>query len=314
MRDAGFNVVPVHNGPLEDSLIKQLLTVCHSVLVRTPGGRDFGSFKYGTAYLNSLADPNLKQVVYCNDSIFIRPSVLRKLLDRLKDMPDDFIGTTESFEVHYHIQSWFFAVSGKMFNSEIFQNFFNQYRPVSYRRHVIHGGEIGLTRKLVRSQIYPNIMFPADAVFQKLFAADEKEVISQLALLSNLSTYDMIAELLSTGSKARSPLNWSALPAGRLPDYQLLSMLRRRLGDESELQNGMNLMNLLLLTSTDFPFLKKDLVYRGGYYCIQIERATEPWTGEDAAHLTEIRGFFRSREALRWQNVVHRVLAGAGVI
>jgi hypothetical protein len=120
--------------------------------------------------------------------------------------------------------------------------------------------------------------------------------------------------LLSTGSKARSPLNWSALPAGRLPDYQLLSMLRRRLGDESELQNGMNLMNLLLLTSTDFPFLKKDLVYRGGYYCIQIERATEPWTGEDAAHLTEIRGFFRSREALRWQNVVHRVLAGAGVI
>jgi hypothetical protein len=102
--------------------------------------------------------------------------------------------------------------------------------------------------------------------------------------------------------------------AGGLPDYQLLSMLRRTLADESALQNGMNLMNLLLLTTSTFPFLKKDLVYRDMFHCIQIERATSHWCGEDAGQLAEIRGFFRSREAMRWQNVFHRVLATAGVI
>jgi len=317
LRNAGYNIVAVHNGPLEDSLVNHLLAVCQSVLVRTPGGRDFGSHKYGTEYLNSLAESNLKQVVYCNDSIFIRPSILKVFLEKLRVIPDDFIGATESFEVHYHIQSWFFAVSGKMFASKMFQGYFAEYRPVSYRRHVIHAGEIRLTRKLVRSQVYPNILFPADAVFKKVFSAEEKEVISQLALLSNHQTYDMLARLMSSSAKGRNTVMWpasSAAPAGQLPDYQLLSMLRRRLGDESELQNGMNLMNLLLLTTTDFPFLKKDLVYRGGYYCIQIEQATDRWCGEDAAHLAEIRGYFRSREAMRWQNVFHRVFAEAGII
>ncbi|MGA3068083.1 MAG: rhamnan synthesis F family protein [Tepidisphaeraceae bacterium] len=316
LRDAGYNVIAVHNGPLDDSLVNDLLPVCHTVMVRSVGGRDFGSHKYGTAYLTSLHESNLKQVVYCNDSIFVRPSILRVFLEKLRAMPDDYIGTTETFQFHYHIHSWFFAVSGKVFNSKLFQDFFNKYRPVSYRRHVIHRGEIRLTRKLVRSQIYPNVMYPADAVIEKVFSSDEKEVVTQLALLSNIYTYDIIARLLSSGAKGRNAFLWSntASPAGRLPDYQLLSMLRRALADESALQNGMNLMNLLLLTTTDFPFLKKDLVYREMYHCVQIERATDHWSGEDAQHLTEIRGFFRSREAMRWQNVFHRVLATAGVI
>ena len=123
--------------------------------------------------------------------------------------------------------------------------------------------------------------------------------------------------LLSGQAKSKAAVfgrGANAVNAGDLPDYQLLFMLRRALADESALQNGMNLMNLMLLTGNDFPFLKKDLVYRDMFHCIQIERATSHWCGEDAAQLAEIRGFFRSREAMRWQNVFHRVLATAGVI
>jgi hypothetical protein len=317
LRDAGYNVIAVHNGPLDDALITELKSVCHTVLVRSTGGRDFGSHKYGTAYLASLGEPNIKQVVYCNDSVFIRPSALKPFLESLREMPDDFIGTTETFQFHYHIHSWFFAVSGKLFNSPLVQDFFKQYRPVSYRRHVIHRGEIRFTRRMVRSQVYPRVLFTADAVFDKVFASDEKEIISQLALLSNIYTYDIIAKLLSYNAKPKSAimrLQPDIAAAGGLPDYQLLSMLRRTLADESALQNGMNLMNLLLLTTSTFPFLKKDLVYRDMFHCIQIERATSHWCGEDAGQLAEIRGFFRSREAMRWQNVFHRVLATAGVI
>jgi rhamnan synthesis protein F len=317
LRNTGYNVIAVHNGPLDQSLIDVLKTVCHSVLVRTSEGRDFGSHKYGTAYLSSLGESNIKQVAYCNDSIFIRPSVLKKFLEVLRDLPDDYIGTTETYQFHYHIHSWFFAVSGNVFNSSLFQDFFRKYRPVSYRRHVIHRGEIRLTRRLVRSQIYPKVLFPADEVFEKVFAADEKQIISQLALLSNICTYDVVARILSGNSRSKNALLRAMSPdisAAGLPDYQLLFMLRRALADESALQNGMNLMNLLLLVNSDFPFLKKDLVYRDMFHTIQIEHATSHWCGEDAEHLSEIRGFFRSREAMRWQNIFHRVLAQAGVI
>jgi hypothetical protein len=316
LREMGYNVIAVHNGPLGDSLVGELKTVCHTVLVRTPGGRDFGSFKYGTAYLAGLKDSTIKQVVYCNDSVFVRPSRLKTLMEKIRQMPDDFIAMTESFEPRYHVQSWFFAVSGSVFSSAYFQEFWRNYKPLSYRRHLIIGGEIRLTRWLLKHDVYPSVLFSGDSALRKIFAADEKMVISHLIMLSNSQIYGDVTSVLTAQSRKNELMLWmSATPQspGSASSNFTLPLLERLLADHA-LANEMNLFNLLMMKFLDFPFMKKDLVFKGGYQFVQIERMVEECMDGEEQYMVEIRGAFRSRDTLRYRNGFYKALAAAGVI
>ncbi len=91
---------------------------------------------------------DIGQVIYCNDSVFVRPSALRLLLQRIRQLDSDYIGITESFDPRYHVQSWFFVASGKLFHSPEFQNFWQEYTPLSYRPYCINKGEVGIVKYL----------------------------------------------------------------------------------------------------------------------------------------------------------------------
>ncbi len=93
-----------------------------------------------------------------------------------------------------------------------------------------------------------------------------------------------------------------------------LSFLRRDIMEEIGTANTMNTANLMLLKHTEFPFLKKDLVYRGDYLVTQIENAVAEWAGDDAEHLPEIFAYFRERGTLQRQYSPAAILARMGLI
>ena len=78
--------------------------------------------------------------------------------------------------------------------------------------------------------------------------------------------------------------------------------------------NTMYTANLILVKYAEFPFLKKDLVYRGDYLVTQIENAVAVWDGDDTNYLSEILSYFRERGTLQRQYSPAAILARMGLI
>jgi len=76
------------------------------------------------------------------------------MLEKLKVMREDYIGIVETFFC-YHVGSWFYAVSGAVFNEEYFRSHWRRYRPTSNRRREIKMGEEGMTKMLLKERRCP---------------------------------------------------------------------------------------------------------------------------------------------------------------
>ncbi len=306
LKDAGYNVILLNNGAMPNELTGHFLPYCHSVIERPLGGRDFGGYKWGTQTLFKLGGEShdISQVIYCNDSTFIRPSTLRLLLQRIRQLDSDYIGITESFEPRYHVQSWFFAASGKLFHSPEFQSFWREYTPLSYRPHCINKGEVGIVEYLAKHSIHPLPLYTQAIILDLICQGVVSDAV--IKLLSGLSPghyRDLVGTMQRIGF-AKSP-----------PDPNIaLSFLRRDIMEEIGMANTMYTANLILLRHMEFPFLKKDLVYRGDYLVTQIESAIAEWAGDDADHLPEIYSYFRERGTLRRQYSPAAILARMGLI
>jgi hypothetical protein len=297
LRALDYNIILINNGILAAEQIPPFLSYCHTLVSKARGGRDFGSYQYATRHLRQLAENvPVWQIIYCNDSVFIRPSRFTQLLAKIRAADDDYLGMTETFEFHYHVSSWFFAISRKTFDAPPFQRFWAKYRPGSSRFHSIHKGEIGLSQALIRGGIYPSVLFTGKTVVDVCFNNADR-LVNRLSRLSGIILWDRVRTELGTLGAAVGE-----------------EMVRRRVHDEASFENNTNLFNLFLIELCDFPFIKKDLVFRNQYLVGQIEDVVEGWTDEDREHIREILGFFRSRNAMRWMRGVRGYLTREGMI
>jgi Rhamnan synthesis protein F len=305
LRDVGYNVILVNNGNLSDNLTSRYLPYCHTIIERSYGGRDFGSYQWGTRTLRSMHSDQsqISQVVYCNDSIFVRPSTFRLLLDRIIQMDADYICMMEVFFLHYHVQSWFFAVSGRVFESAAFGQFWETYIPYSYRRHTINKGEVGISKHLMRNGIYPQPLYSQNMIINLMFSGNATDILNRMIKLLSPGDYERASKQIRDTNLG-----------GSIEDNISMTLLKRNFMENLAKSNTMHSVNLLLLKGGEFPFLKKDLIYRAQYFFAQIEDSVEDWSGEDAEHLPEILAYFRSRDSLRWARSPAGMLARMGLI
>jgi len=218
-------------------------------------------------------------------------------------MDDDYIGITETHAMSYHIQSWFFAASGKLFLNAHFQNFWNAYKPLSYRLHCINNGEIGMPRYLSRYGIHPNPLYTQNMILDLIFEGTLAEAVETLLNYIGPQEFKGLFETVER-------ITFTQFPDERTAHGFLKRGVMERLGKS----NTMNAANLILLNRTAFPFVKKDLVYRGRYLFTQIDRALGEWVGEDAEQLKEILSYFRSRGTLWWQYSPSAIFARMGLL
>lgn len=305
LKTAGYNVLLVNNGSLSPDLVGSFLPHCHSVIERPRGGRDFGGYKWGTSVLLTLSNESneISQVIYCNDSNFVRPSHFNLLLDRIRQMHENYIGITDTFDPSYHVQSWFFVTSGELFRSPAFQRYWQGYIPLSYRPHCIKKGEVGLTTYLSKHGYSPCPLYTQPQILDLIAKGTVAEAVDRTIFGLNPYYYRNVAAAVHGIASASGPDPAIAL-----------SFLKRDLMETIGLSNTMNTTNLILLKYTTFPFLKKDLVYRGNYLFSQIEIAVADWVGEDAECLSEILAYFRTRGTLRGQNSPQAILARLGLV
>lgn len=303
LQSAGYNILLVNNGRLAAKLVDAYLPYCHTVILKPPGGRDFGGYKWGTRFLRSLGDGNqVDQVVYCNDSIFVRPSTFEQLLNRIKQLDEDYIGITETFEIHYHVQSWFFAISGRIFNAVFFQAYWDNYRAYSHRQHCINNGEVRISKYLLGSGVLPYLLYTQSSILDMIFDGTVEEALSKVMMFFRPHEYTRLMDTIRDISFSES----AGMPL-------VSSFLKREILERLAMANTMHNVNLVLLQSTSFPFLKKDLVHRAQYFVSQIDNSITGWTGSDADEVPEILAYYRYRDSLRWQHSFSALLARLGV-
>jgi Rhamnan synthesis protein F len=304
LRRSGYNTVLINNGPLSDKLVDAYLPYCHTVILKPCGGRDFGGYKWGTRFLARLGENiPIDQVIYCNDSIFIRPSTFEQLLNRIKQLNHDYIGITETFEIHHHVQSWFFVISARIYHSSFFTNFWHRYKSYSHRQHCINKGEVKISKLLLGAGVLPHVLYTQNDILDLIFAGTLDGALSKVMLFFRPHEY---AKLMDTIRDIAF--------AGASDTQLVVTFLRRELLEKLAMANTMHHVNLVLLRFTAFPFLKKDLVHRAQYFVTQVDNSIADWSGVDAEELPEILAYYRYRDSLRWQHSLSAMLARLGVI
>src|SRR5215470_11137750 len=155
---AGFTTLFVSNAPrLTSESLSRLTPLCGAILRRANVGLDFGAFKDGLA---TLRPERLEALLLVNDSVY---GPFRDLADVMSDMnllEADVWGITDSWQHHFHLQSYFLLFGQRALTSPVFRRFWSRLRYVQSKFWVIKHYEIGLTRALLRAGLRCRALFP----------------------------------------------------------------------------------------------------------------------------------------------------------
>lgn len=252
LADEDVALIVINNGALGEAAAARVRGLAVLYHERRPGlGRDFASYQLGVRIVDALiaagrADP--PRIVFANDSVLIIPDRYRAFLPRFLAETAPVVGVTETDEKSYHISSWLFAVSRELWQQPFLRRYWQKLRPIHCRRHTIRAGELKLSACLTYHRVPFALMYPASvfmAALQKLPAAAIEETLQYLpygflqgdpAVLAAESFRDVRWRVLS----AQRGINQTAF-------WQLVGLLH-----------------------ADFPFVKKDIYYRGVFSLAQM--------------------------------------------
>jgi Rhamnan synthesis protein F len=166
---AGFAVIIVSNSPkIDTDGVESLLPHCALVLHRRNIGYDFGAWREGILQIPDLA--RVEQLLITNDSVFGPLQDLAQVLERCDPAKGDVWGITESFDLRYHLQSYFLLFNNPVLRSAKFRQFWDRMRYVENKRVVIAKYEIGLSQMLVKQGFRLRALHPYRQLIEAVMA------------------------------------------------------------------------------------------------------------------------------------------------
>lgn len=167
--EAGFTIVFVSNASrLRPETVERLRPWCGLILRRANIGYDFGAYKDGLARIPDLRRVEL--LLLANDSVYGPFRPLPEILAGL-DGSADVWGITDSWEKHFHLQSYFLLFGRAALQAPIFSQFWSRWRYVNSKYWNISRGEIGLSRELSAHGLRCQALYPYRAAAAALFTA-----------------------------------------------------------------------------------------------------------------------------------------------
>ncbi len=147
----GFSVIFVSNsGRLAPDAVDRLRPLCAAVLVRRNIGYDFGAWREAIELLG-LPRPNTDMVVLANDSVYGPLLPIGETLGRIDFDQSAVWGLTESWQMGYHLQSYFLAFGPRALHNPAWARFWQAVRPAPSKHWVIRQYELGLSQAMIRA-------------------------------------------------------------------------------------------------------------------------------------------------------------------
>ncbi len=167
---AGFGIVFVSNAPrLQPAEMIFLQEHCAGVVLRRNAGFDFGAWKDAlSAY--ALPRPETEMLVLVNDSVYgpIRP--LWPALAAVDFAAADLWALTDSWQLRYHLQSYFLIAGPRALESAAWRQFWRRVRPLAFKRWVIRRFEIGLSQAMLRAGLRLGAVWPYETLIDDVLA------------------------------------------------------------------------------------------------------------------------------------------------
>ena len=159
LANAGFTVLVVHASETHRPGLVETDDPNRFTILKRNIGYDFGSYAVGVfAACDHLGE--LDEMVMMNDSIVQIVDDYAPLIARFRAVGADVVACTDSFEHHYHLQSYMVWFGARVLRSGCLQNFMANYSFTSKKEDVIAEGEIGLSRMLLREGFDVRALFP----------------------------------------------------------------------------------------------------------------------------------------------------------
>jgi lipopolysaccharide biosynthesis protein len=169
---AGFRVTFVTNSRrMSEEAISTVRPFCREMIWRRSVGYDFGAYKDGIAALGDLSACD--RLLLMNDSIYGPLMPLREVLNAANPAACDFWGITDSWERHYHVQTYFVLFFKRALTSPVFQKFWRRMPYVNSKSWVIRHGEMKLSQRLTRHRLNAAVLCPYWDVAEKVLATLE---------------------------------------------------------------------------------------------------------------------------------------------
>ena len=205
---AGLSVVFVSNSErLDPDALARVRTLCDAVLVRRNIGYDFGAWREAIQHLG-LPRQDTELLLLANDSVYGPLQPLSAVLERIRVDEAPFWGLTESWQMGYHLQSYFLAFGPRALHSDAWTQFWNQVRPAPSKRWVIRHYELGLSQIMIRSGFDCKAVWSYESLVKDvdpaLFAEAVKDDKEQDPLLAARLKH---ANQIRVSSVGRVPLN-----------------------------------------------------------------------------------------------------------
>ena len=288
LKELNIQVVFISNTALLDSSVSLLGKTCEIIIEQPNIGRDFGAFKTGVEYLRQKFLSDTDKILFMNDSTLIFPDHFRSMIKKIISTEWNFIGATENYEIAFHVSSYFFGVSKKIFQSDWFGHFWKSYRRISYRRHAIKSGEIKLSKLMIDKGYFPLVLFSSVDISEKVLEEYRKQFISNNRNISNMTDIILSYPIQNYNHDLNFP--------------EITALLSKR--------SNIHTFNLFLISSMNFPFLKRDLVKRGIIQPVILElflKKSKP--NIDKHYLIEIT---KARNTIKSRNL-HGLLIRYGI-
>lgn len=149
-------ITPVRN-PIE---LAKVVPFARDVLVKTDAGRDFGSWSVALRALRRDLD-GFGSVIWMNDSTYFPLFDPKPMFKEMSARQLDFWGIVDSYNVTWHIMSWFWAFGRKAISDGWFDWYLAEYNPAHTKWAQIHNYEMRLPRLIAGSGLQTGVYVAA---------------------------------------------------------------------------------------------------------------------------------------------------------
>jgi Rhamnan synthesis protein F len=201
----GFAIVFVSNAArLQPAEMEFLQKQCAGVIMRRNAGFDFSAWRDAlVAY--DLPRPDTAMLVLVNDSVYGPIRSLWPVLGAIDFSAADLWALTDSWQLRYHLQSYFLIAGPRVLASATWKDFWGTVRPLAFKRWVIRRFEVGLSQAMLRAGFRLAAVWPYETLLADAAAAPrgEAEKIADPLLAAGPRHARQIREAIADGM----PLN-----------------------------------------------------------------------------------------------------------
>ncbi|QCB46338.1 rhamnan synthesis F family protein [Hydrogenophaga sp. PAMC20947] len=201
----GYDIIFVSTSQMvSDSDCKYLDNLCFKTLFRQNVGYDFSSYRKGIEVLFE-SGIQVDCLLIANDSVFGPISNLRSIMVQMENHVAEMVGLTDSFDLSYHIQSYFIHFKGNLLSSQVFRNFWDSVTLIdnttpNFKQEIINRYEVGGTQYFISKGYKVAALFPFSDLLEQHFSAVLKILknSSMVAGVEPISEFDLQFRLNAT--------------------------------------------------------------------------------------------------------------------